>query len=216
MDTGKDGLQHFHSSERFAGVLTGNGTNGGGLVDGYNIFRKYGCVPFKLLPVTATMTLDEYFAPIPQNLLDLGKSFLALMGGADFCQYQWIVQGGATDVPLMAQVLPNGPLTLGIPVNDAGWNQVDPVIATGNPAHVVSCYAVTDGSVNISDNYSPYLKVLQSGYQISYVLQAIIQYIPPPPAPTLPPNPTPAEDASWLDLILAWLQNRFQGIKGRN
>lgn len=177
MDTGTDGKPHFHSSERFAGVLSGLKESGGNLYTPYDIFRKYGVVPFTLLPVTASMTLDEYFAPIPQNLLDIGTQFLALMGGKNFCQYQWVVQNAPTNIPKMAEALPNGPLGLGIPVNDAGWNQPIPTVATGTPVHVVSCYAIQGENLLVSDNYDPYLKTLSEGYEISYVLQAIVQYL---------------------------------------
>ena len=212
MDTGTDGKPHFHSSERFAGVLSGLGTNGGNVSTAYDIFRKYGVVPFTLLPVTATMTLDEYFAPIPQNIIDIGAQFLALMGGKNFLQYQWINDGGTTNVPKMAACQSAGPYSLGIPVNDAGWNQVHPTIATGAPVHVVSGGSVDlpTLSVNISDNYAPFLKVLDRGYQISYVLQIVVQYIPPPPpppppAPTLPTNPTIPQVQNWLTKLLIWL-----------
>lgn len=178
MDKGIDGKFHFHSSERFAGVLSGLGQKGGSLYTAYDIFRKYGVVPFTLLPVSASMTIEQYFSPIPQNIMDIGAEFLALMGGKDFCQYQWINDGGATNVQEMADVIGAGPLNLGIPVDVAGWNQEHPTVTTGSPVHVVSCYEVPVPFVNISDNYSPYLKVLDPGYQISYVLQPVIQYFP--------------------------------------
>jgi hypothetical protein len=152
------------------------------------------------------MTLQQYFDPtaITQQMKDIAMQFRNLMGGKDFILYQWINDGGATNVPKMAEAQAAGPYSLGIPVND-GWNQVHPTIATGKPAHVVSGYAVSNDAVNISDNYSPFLKVLDPGYQISYVLQVIVQYIPPPPAPVLPPNPTPVQTSTWITQLIAWL-----------
>ena len=212
MDTGMDGKQHFHSSERFAAILSCFGQNGGNLNSAYDIIRKYGCVPFKFLPVTPNMTIADYFSPVPPHLLDIGKEFLALMGGKDFCQYQWLNDGGTTDIPAMSVAIADGPLLLGIPVN-TGWNQVHPTVATGTPEHVVSCYSVPVPSADISDNYNPYLKVLDPGYQISYVIQLIVQYIPPPipptpPAPSFPSNPTPAQKAQWYD----WLTKLAQWL----
>ena len=225
MDTGIDNQLHFHSSERFAGVLSGLGTNGGNLNTAAQIFRQYGCVPFKLLPVTPDMTLAEYFAPIQQNIKDIGAKFLALMGGKDFCQYQWVNDGGATNIPKMAQAIAKAPFVMGVPVN-AGWNQVHPTIATGAPAHVVSGYAVNpDSSVSISDNYAPFLKVLDKGYQISYVAQMIIQYIAPQPIPVIPIAPMPSniaptqqnltilqEIAATLKELLSLLGEKLSGI----
>ncbi len=205
-DTGIDGKLHFHSSERWAGVLSGDARNGGWPAQGYDIFRTQGVVPFTKLPVTAEMTLAEYFDPtaITQELKDIGLKFLELMGGKNYCQYQWVVDGGQTNIPRMAQAIVNSPLDLGIPVN-SGWNQVHPSIATGQPVHVVTGYAVEGTSVLISDNYSPYLKVLDNGYQISYVMQMILQYIPPPPAPQAPTQPTVQNTVSWLTMLSNWL-----------
>jgi len=216
-----DGSPHFHSSERFPGILSGLGQGGGAVTTAYDLFRKNGIVPFTILPVSPTMTMTEYFDPtaITSAIKQIGLDFLSLMGGKNFLQYTWIVDGGATNVPKMAQYQPAGPYSLGIPVDDTGWNQVHPTIATGTAVHVVSGYAVTGGSVNISDNYQPNLKILDPGYQISYVLQVIVQYIPPPPAPTLPPNPTPIQTQTWLQSVVNWLQsivNTLSGVKGRN
>ncbi len=81
-----DGNPHFHTSPVFPSVLSGAGTGGAYLYTALDIFRKKGCIPWKLLPVSPSMTLAEYFAPIPQNLLDIGKQFLSIMGGCQFCQ----------------------------------------------------------------------------------------------------------------------------------
>jgi hypothetical protein len=223
MDTGTDGAQHFHSSERFAGVLSGLKQNGGNLNAAYDIFRKYGCVPFTALPVTPGMTIEEYFAPIPQSVMDIGARFLALMGGKDFVQYQWINDGGATNVNQMAQVISKGPLSLGIPVN-GGWNQVHPTIATGQAVHVVSAYSVPAPSVYVSDNYAPFLKILDPGYQMSYVMQVIVQYIPPtqstPTASSLPAVPQTVQptqaNLNILQQIVSLYQKLVAVLKGRN
>lgn len=209
MDVGLDGKKHFHSSPRFPGILTGIGQNGASVQTELDFAKKYGLLPFTMLPVTPNMTLAEYFDPtaITQEMKDLALQFRNLMGGKDFILYQWIVDGGATNVPKMAQCQSAGPYSLGIATND-GWNQVHPTIATGSPNHVVSGYAVDlpNLAVLINDNYNPYLKVLDKGYQISYVLQVIVQYIPPAAAPaqTLP-------TLTWLEKLVAWLN----GIKER-
>jgi hypothetical protein len=210
MDVGIDSHLHFHSSPRFPGVMTGIGQNGGNVTTELDFAKGNGLVPFTMLPVTQDMTLDEYFDPkaITQEMKDIAMQFRNLMGGKDFILYQWIVDGGATNIPKMAEAQPLGPYSLGIPVNN-GWNQVHPTIATGSPCHVVSGYDVQNGSVFISDNYSPFNKILDPGYQISFVLQIIVQYIPPPPAPTLPPNPTVPQEISWLTQIANWLRNIF-------
>lgn len=216
MDTGIDGKPHFHSSPRYPGIMTGIGQNGAQANTELDFAKKNGLVPFTMLPVTQDMTVAEYFdkTAVTGAMISIAQDFLALMGGKNFILYQWIVDGGPTNVTKMAAAQSAGPYSLGIATND-GWNQVHPEIATGAPNHVVSGYAVDlpTLSVNISDNYAPFLKVLDRGYQISYVLQIIVQYIPPPPlppAPTQPVNPAlPVSVSAWqkfFSLLSNWLE----------
>jgi len=47
MDVGTDLLKHFHSSPRWLATLTGNGLDGNNVVDGWDVLRKYGALPYK-------------------------------------------------------------------------------------------------------------------------------------------------------------------------
>ncbi len=120
----------------------------------------------------------------------------------------------------MASAISLAPLGLGIPVN-AGWNQTVPTVATGTPAHCVLAYSVPIPNVDIEDHYVPFLKTLSAGYRISYVLRAVIQYLPPlppPPDTMFPPTPTPAEISqweSWLNAVRDWLQNISDTFRGK-
>ena len=215
MDVGIDGNKHFHSSPRYPGILTGIGQNGGGVTTELDFSKANGLVPFTMLPVNQNMTIAEYFDPtsITQEMKDIAMQLRTLMGGKDFILYQWINDGGPTDIPKMAAAQSAGPYSLGIATND-GWNQVHPTIATGNPNHVVSGYAVDlpNLAVPISDNYAPFLKVLDRGYQISYVLQIIVQYIPPPPAPTLPTNIAPTQANVNILIMLVSLYQKLLAL----
>ena len=226
-----DNALHFHSEPHLISSLSGALQNGGTVPEYWDWFRKVGAIPYGILPLTSDMTLAEWDSyVIPQDILDIGTEFLALMGGKSFLQYHWCNNGGATDFPAMAAALPSGPLALGIPVNDAGWNQVCPTVTDGPPVHVVAMYGIQGGNTAlIKDNYAPYSKQLLPGYQISYALQAVLNYVPPPAPPVQPPNPaippaptppspsfpsspTPIQVFEWEAFLLK-LKNWLLGIK---
>lgn len=219
MDTASDGKPHFHSSPRFLQVLTGNGQRGNSMQSAWDVMRKYGVLPWKDLPYDDTTTLQQYFSPIPQNLLDKAKQFLAAIGGKDSIQYHWIIVGGegrATDIPAMAKALPAGPLCLGTPVCEP-WDQSKPPLCSGQPSvHSTMAYELQGNDVLIEDHYVPEKKVLQNGYPIPYAMQGIISVTPPPPAPVLPPNPTLPQTISWLEKVRKWLNAILNTIKGRS
>jgi hypothetical protein len=112
------------------------------------------------------------------------------------------------------------PLAIAILAEAPGWNQVAPPIVQGPPCHGVLNYNNTPldnvAGEDIEDHYIPFFKVLMTGWNINYVLQPIVSFIPPPPAPTLPPNPTVPQESNWLSQLPGWLQNilnRFGKIK---
>ncbi len=176
-----DGKPHFHSSPRFTENLTGNGQNGNSIPECFDVIRKYGAVPYTSLPFTTTMTPEEYFAAVPRNILDMGAQFLALMGGKNFLQYHWLWNDSPKNFALMEQGILQSPLSVGIAVDDAGWNQtipVDPPAAQG-PQHALSLPKLVPPSAQASDNYIPYTKFLDAGYPINYCLQAVVSFIAP-------------------------------------
>lgn len=63
-------------SDRFVAVGSGTTHGGNSLKAPLDFIYRSGLIPKKLLPKTDTMTWDQYYAPIPQNLKDLGKEFL--------------------------------------------------------------------------------------------------------------------------------------------
>ena len=214
MDVGLDGQVHFHSSPRYTGVLTGNGQNGNALTDPWDAMRKYGVVPFKDLPVTSSMIIAQYFAPIPQSLINKGQQFLAAIGGKNAIRYHWICNG-QENIQAMIQALPQAPLCIGTPVCEP-WDQVSPPVCSGqNSAHSTMCYGFSGSDALIYDHYQPAKKVLKNGYPIPFVLQGIVTPNPPPPAPIPPPDvitPTPnvPDTLDWLQKLIVWLQSLLQ------
>lgn len=63
-------------SDRYIAKLSGTTHDGNSLKSPIDTIRTKGLVPKSLLPKTDTMTWDEYYQDIPQNLLDLGGEFL--------------------------------------------------------------------------------------------------------------------------------------------
>ena len=225
-----DNKPHFHSSPRFLGVLTGNGTNGNALPDPWNVFRKYGCVPWAVLPVNPTMTVQEYFAPIEPNVMAIGAKFLALIGGTNAIQYHYAVNG-AENLQAMRNALPQAPLCIGVNVDDSQWNQYAPGFPPpGNPVHSVMLYSIdASGNCLVYDHYQPAKKMLLVGYNIPYALQGIVTpvfaaptppVLPPnpviPAAPTIQPDPTTPQILSWLSALLQWLGIIQKETKGLN
>ena len=212
-----DSKPHFHSSPRFWSVLTGNGQNGNNLYDPWDVARKYGAIPWTDLPFDSTITTPEqYFAPIPQNLLDKGALFLAQVGGKNWIQYHWISNNNGT-MPFAQIDLDRYATPLHIGINVGGdWNEVNPPLpAIGLPAgHSVTNIANSEVGEVIYDHYNPFIKTLLNGYPIPQVMQAVVTITPPPPIPTLPPTPTVQQESNWLTQLVAWLNNLFPSLTG--
>ncbi len=62
-------------SDRYIAKLSGTTRTGNSLKSPADAIYRYGLVPKKLLPKEEWMGWDDYYAPIPQNLLDLGQEF---------------------------------------------------------------------------------------------------------------------------------------------
>ena len=220
-----DQKAHFHSSPRYWSVLTGNKNNGNALQDPWIAAQKYGAIPWTSLPFDATVAdFTDYFAPIPQALLDLGQQFLLGVGGKKWIQYQWCynISGGGIAFPTLDADRARTPLQIGVAVGNY-WNQVEPNIQGGAPGHSITNYdSAPDGEACL-DHYIPFFKVLVNGYPIPQVLQAIVT-ITPPPAPPAAPVPTPATPTSpaqpvtvpqlkvWLLALSSWLSNILETI----
>ena len=210
-----DGVSHFHSSARYLQSLTGNGYNGNTLSDPFDAARKYGIIPFASLPFDATITEAEYLMnPMPQNLLNIGQQFLLAVGGKNWLNYQWIVNNQPTNTQAMDTARQQAPLVIAVLAEVPGWNQYEPPIVQGPPCHGVQNYnSIATGEL-VLDHYVPFDKVLQPGFNINYVLQGVVNIVPPPPAP-VPPTvpPTPPNYSAWQKFLIAlkaWLQSLNQ------
>jgi hypothetical protein len=64
-------------SPRALAKLAGTTLNGNDINTVMNAVKKYGLIPYELWPDLTNFTWDEYYADIPQNVIDAGKDFLA-------------------------------------------------------------------------------------------------------------------------------------------
>ncbi len=64
-------------SPRALGKLSGTTPQGNSIQNVFAAIQKYGLIPYDLWPDLETFTWDEYYAPIPQHIIDSGKDFLS-------------------------------------------------------------------------------------------------------------------------------------------
>lgn len=211
---GVDGLVHL--SERFLAKTDGtNPATGTSLPAPWDAARKGGVLGFQDWPFDQTITNDaEFYATIPQALLDKAKTFLQYFS----IQYHWIVDNGnatGTPISILKKALWQAPICIGVNVCGAQWNQQNPNACSDlSPEHSVMIYNV-DTATQVLDHYQPFLKNLPFTWNIGYALQGIVSIVPqppsPPPAPPIisqPITPAQVEQAqSWLSVVAQWLKN---------
>lgn len=222
MQLGRDGLGHFHSSPWFTENLTGNGQNGNSLPECMDVIRKYGAIPYSEFNFTDTTTPAEYFVAPTAEQLGIGVQFLSLMGGKNFLQYHWIANDSPKNLTQMESAIMQSPLGVGIAVAES-WNQETPApdpLASTPPQHALLVTKIPAPNTQVSDNYLPYVKFLDEGYPINYILQAIVSYIVPIEQTILATTATvvqdiatspatPAQKLSWLQSIALAIKNLF-------
>lgn len=164
-----DGL--FRISKRFNAKL--NGTE---VVPGNNPytvgdnFRTAGFVPESSYPTTDNMTWAEFYSPIPQNLIDLGKKALWFI----LVQYQFVLD---TDI---LPALYAAPVQCATEVC-AGWESGQPVKkCSGQPLQHATVIYGKDSSNNWLDfdQLPPFLQKLAPDYELPLNMQYIITMKP--------------------------------------
>lgn len=161
----------FHISKRFNAKMNGTDkTQGQYLNVAGDHFRSDGFIPDSLWPVTDNMTWDEFYAPVPQNLIDLGKKALWYIS----IQYQWTDQSNipnaliATPVQIASEIC-------------AGWDSGKVVQkCSGQPLQHSTVIYGRDGSNNYLDldHYAPFEQVLSANYELPANMQYFITMKP--------------------------------------
>lgn len=158
----------FNISARFSAKTSGTTRMGNYFVNVWDAFRKFGFVGEKDWPDRFDMDWDEYYAPIPQAILDKGKLALELFDIA----YAWAVAGGNATPAQYNAWLRRAPIQIAIPVCSPYDEKVP--YCDRKDSHAVVLQAMVGDDKLISDSYDPYDKLL-IGYPTKSALQGIIQ-----------------------------------------
>lgn len=168
----KDGV--FNFSDRFVAKISGTTRSGNYLVAVWDAIRKNGLIPesdwnFPNTQRTPVFDWDDYYAPIPQALLDKGKKFLDLFE----VRYEWLVAGGSATPKQFREWLKGGPIQIAS-ATCPGWNSGTVPNCSLGVNHATMLYNVSDSGLGIFDQYDPFTKTLASDYRIPYAMRAVV------------------------------------------
>ena len=176
----KDGVVNF--SDRFIAKVSGTTRVGNYLVAVWDAIRKYGLIPesdwtFNPAQRTPAFDWDDYYAPIPQALLDKGKKFLDLFD----VKYEWLLAGGQVTPKFMKEWLKGGPIQIAS-ATCPGWSTGNVPACSLATNHATMIYGVDDTGYKLFDHYAPFQKTLALDYKIPYAMRAVVSVkssIPP-------------------------------------
>lgn len=167
----------FKCSVRYNAKMNGTTTQGNDAQTvGDHICAKAfldGLLPDTDWPMTANMNWADYYAEIPQSLIDKAKSIYQYLT----IQYQ--------KCSVTASALATAPVQIFTAVCK-GWGTDNPVLACTQPCqHATLCYGLDSGSdYKIRDHYDPFNKILAKDYYIYYSQQFVV-------SPGIPVAPLP-------------------------
>lgn len=205
---GADGI--FNSSDRYTGINAGTTKQGNSQQKVLDSIRKVGLIPESMLPFGGA-TWEEYMnlALITQEMKDLGQEFLKHVNIA----YEWIFQygDGGNVINLLKYHLKHAPIQITIPIC-ASWHS-HPQIISGcsltTPQHAVLVVNVNNDSVDIFDQYDPYLKKLAPDYPILYGLKIVLT-----PNNTAEIAMLEVKELNLLQQLLKYLKEKYASLIG--
>lgn len=128
-----------------------------------------GFIPDGLWPITQNMTWEEFYAPVPQELIDLGKKALWFI----LVQYQWVNH-------VTRETLKLSPIQVATAVC-AGWDGGQPVRkCSGQPLqHATMIYGIDAvGNYQDFDHYPPFKQLLAPDYELPLNMQYVVSMKP--------------------------------------
>lgn len=150
----------LNCSDRALGSMAGTTSEGNSLNKVAETARTKGLVPESLWPTVFT-NYDDYYKPLPQNLLDLGMKFLEYFE----LPYRQVFSNDVSAAPLYVALCTCG-----------GWNNPEPPpIAwcnAGNATNHCVCLLKTN-NYRVFDSYSPFVKDFAADYNIPYFYQVL-------------------------------------------
>ena len=161
-------------SDCFTAILSGTGYkdgrygNSAGIV--LDCIRKNGLVPQTMLDRSNANTADEWYAPIPQDVIDFGKNFLSVFT----IQYEQIKSGtcSSIDIDNTLYHLKQGPIQI---LAHCAENDSFPVLQNSNceSQHATELYAI-DTCIEQFDTYNNFNKRLDKSYVIPYLIKVVV------------------------------------------
>jgi hypothetical protein len=159
---------HFNACDRYIVKLSGTTSRGNFPPKVWDAIRHYGLIPEKDYPSSDEFNRAEYFAEIPQNLIDKGKEFLKFFD----VEYEWVAYDKLVPLASIQYHLKHAPLQVcsaTCPPWDASLIQSCDEAIT-HATEVCGAAAI----IYDYDSYSPYLKRLALDYKLPYIMKGVI------------------------------------------
>jgi hypothetical protein len=172
----------FNCSDRFLAKISGTGTNGNYMVNSPDAVRKgkdakgLGLLPEKDWPTMPEMSWEEFYAEIPQELMEKAKKVLEIL---DF-KYQWI------PLERVPEALKTAPVTIAAPCCP-GWYEAEVKTCPSRTAqHCTMIYGTVPSGYRDFDHYQIFKKVLAKDYPILAIMQTVVTPVVVPEEPMKP------------------------------
>ena len=162
----------FNFSDRFVVVGSGTTESGNTMQKVIDFVRKNGFVSEGAWPFSQTMTHDDFFTSIPQEIYAKAKKIKWTMNIA----YEWSIteQTKQQDRLSLAQnALQHAPLWFAIPICPTYKESVALTCPMTTPQHCVECYGI-DTTYQICDQYNPFLKKLALDYPVLWAMKVVV------------------------------------------
>lgn len=156
----------FEISRRFTAKMSGTTHAGNYFYKVWDSIRHDGIVPDSKYPDDKSLTWDEFYQPISNDLLLLGKESLKYFN----VQYEDFSNSTSAQ-KLIAREM--APLQFGVPTG-CGW-QAEVPLCNLSPNHAIDGdHQRPDTSEEIFDSYDPFTKHLAKGYPIPICYRAVL------------------------------------------
>ena len=163
-------------SDKFTFIKTGTKYQRGNYVyKTPDSVRNVGAIPESMLPFGNPKTWNEFADPaqITQAMDDLAEEFAEMFE----TQYETIITAGKTKVEIEVLIhkhIKQCPLSLAI-ATCPGYSTDNPIMGCNMiPNHCVGMVARPEKNRTIYDSYPEFLKYLDNGYNLPYILKSII------------------------------------------
>ena len=178
----KDSDGDWYLSRRWEGILSGVQDNGNSSLNAAYLSAQMGLIPNSMLPynqaeaytdATRTQFIADYFNPsvITPAMKAMGLEFLK--------RFKIQAENEPVSITNIMTYLTEGSMTIGVPAQAPGWNQIHVAPTTRQVAdHAVELYAFVPTDPNpykIYDSYEPHLKDLPKDYPIMILTRISLQ-----------------------------------------